>query len=81
MKLRQLSGVIFVMLVIIMIVYLVTKNNFEGFVDPGRCGVYLPPCQGENIRCINGYCKSDIAPKLPLLSDLPMTPPTKYPYA
>jgi hypothetical protein len=82
MKLRQLSGTVFIVLVIGMMIYLVTsKRASEGFVDPGRCGVDLPSCSGEHIRCMNGYCKSDIPPKLPALSDLPMTPPTKYPYA
>lgn len=27
---------------------------------PVRCGVDLPSCSGEHVRCINGYCRSDI---------------------
>ena len=82
MKLRHLAGTVFVVLVIGMMIYLVsTPGVSEGFVDPGRCGVDLPSCSGERVRCMNGYCKSDIAPKLPPLSDLPMLPPTRYPYA
>lgn len=82
MKFRQLSGTMFVILVIVMLMYLVISSKAsEGFVDSVRCGVDLPSCSGERIRCMNGYCKSDIPPKLPPLSDLPMTPPTKYPYA
>jgi len=82
MKLRHLSGTLFIILVVGMIIYLVrTSNSSEGFVDSVRCGVDLPSCSGEHIRCMNGYCKSDIPQKLPALSDLPMTPPTKYPYA
>jgi hypothetical protein len=82
MKLRQLAGTLFIVLVTIMMIYLVIMPNAsEGFVDAGRCGVDLASCSGEHIRCMNGYCKSDIPPKLPPLSDLPMTPPTKYPYA
>jgi hypothetical protein len=81
MKLRELSGTIFIILVIGMMIYLIiTPRASESFVDVGRCGVDLPSCVGERIRCMNGYCKSDIAPTLPLLSDLPITPPTKYPY-
>jgi hypothetical protein len=69
-------------LVIAMMIFLVTVPGMsEGFVDAGRCGVDLPSCEGERVRCMNGYCKSDIPPKLPPISDLPMTPPTKYPYA
>ena len=49
-------------------------NTYEGFEGDGRCGVDLPSCSGEHIRCINGYCKSDIPKRLPLLSDLPMVP-------
>jgi hypothetical protein len=82
MKLRLLSGTAFLILVLVMILYLVVNpTTSESFVDAGRCGVDLPSCSGKDIRCINGYCKSDIPPTLPLLSDLPMTPPTKYPYA
>lgn len=44
----------------------------EGFVDSGRCGVGMPACMEG--RCINGYCKSDNPPTLPLLSDLPIRP-------
>jgi hypothetical protein len=82
MKLRHLAGTIFIVLVMTMMIYLVTMpRHSEGFVDAGRCGVDLPSCSGERIRCMNGYCKSDVPPQLPPLSDLPMTPPTKYPYA
>ena len=82
MKLRHSAGTLFVVLVMGMMIYLVMMPNAsEGFVDAGRCGVDLPSCQGERVRCMNGYCKSDIPQKLPPMSDLPMTPPTKYPYA
>jgi hypothetical protein len=82
MKLRHAAGTVFVILVIGMMIYLVTSEKpSEGFVDPGRCGVDLPSCSGERVRCMNGYCKSDIPPKMPAISDLPMTPPTAYPYA
>jgi hypothetical protein len=82
MKLRHSAGTIFLVLVMGMMIYLVViPRASEGFVDAGRCGVDLPSCSGERVRCMNGYCKSDIPPKLPPISDLPMTPPTKYPYA
>jgi len=81
MKFRKLAGTIFIILVVCMILYLVLNvHRYEGFVDKIRCGVDLPPCTGERVRCMNGYCKYDIPPQLPALSDLPMTPPTKYPY-
>lgn len=82
MKLRHLSGTLFFVLVVAIVLYVVTMPSAsESFVDAGRCGVDLPSCSGERIRCMNGYCKSDIPPKLPPISDLPMTPATKYPYA
>ena len=82
MKLRHLAGTVFIVLVVAMMLYLVMGlGASEGFVDAGRCGVDLPSCSGERVRCMNGYCKSDIPPKLPPLSNLPMTPPTKYPYS
>ncbi len=74
MKLRQTAGLIFIVLIIGMMMYLV-RTTSEGFIDSMRCGVDLPSCQGENVRCMNGYCKSDIPPKLPPFSDLPITPP------
>ena len=50
----------------------------EQFVDAGGCGPGRGVCTG-GLRCINGYCKSDVAPKLPALSDLPVRP-ERYPY-
>jgi hypothetical protein len=78
MRLKHLAGALFLILLGCMI--WLTMRRSESFVDAGRCGVDLPSCQGERIRCTNGYCKSDIPPTLPLLSPLPMTPPTAYPY-
>ena len=45
---------------------------------PLRCGVDLPRCVGEHVRCINGYCRSEVASTLPSFSKLRMTPPTSY---
>ena len=73
MRLRHISGIIFIILICGMTVYLSNRSS-EGFAN--RCGVDLPSCSGEHIRCINGYCKSDIAPTMPI-SDLQVIPP-KY---
>jgi len=75
MKLRHTAGKCFIILIIVLLLYLNISTS-EGFVDKNRCGVDLPPCSGENVRCINGYCKSDIAPTMPI-SDLQVIPP-KY---
>ena len=81
MKVKS-AGTLFIMLIVGMVLFLVLMPKAsEGFVDTVRCGVDLLPCSGERIRCMNGYCKSDIPPKLPAVSDLPMTPSTKYPYS
>lgn len=81
-KLRHMAGMIFIISIAGMMMYLVLMPNIsETFVDAGRCGVDLPSCSGERIRCMNGYCKSDIAPAMPPLSDLPMLPATRYDYA
>ena len=46
----------------------------EAFANPpGMCGVYLPPC-AHGTRCMNGYCFSDIQPKMPPTSGLPVYP-------
>ena len=75
MKLRHLAGTFFIILIISMLLYLVILPDvYEGFEGGGRCGVNLPSCSVEHVRCINGYCKSDIPKQLPLLSDLPMVP-------
>jgi hypothetical protein len=82
MKIREQAGIVFVVLIIGMVLYLLGNPTVsEAFVDPGRCGVDLPSCSGKNIRCINGYCKSDLLPYYPKVSPLLMTPPTMYPYA
>jgi hypothetical protein len=72
---RMNKGRTFLLLVAIaLILYTVRKFNVvDGFVDAGRCGVDLPSC-ASGLRCINGYCKSDVAPRLPLFSDLLMMP-------
>jgi hypothetical protein len=46
----------------------------EGFVDSGRCGPNLGVCPAP-LRCMNGYCGSDVPPKLPKYSELPVVPP------
>jgi len=66
MRIKQL-----IIVVLIIAILYATCTVSEGFVDEGRCGVDLPSCTG-GLRCINGYCKSDIAPTLPLFSDLPL---------
>jgi len=81
MKYRQFAGTIFIVMVIAMAAYVieqVTSANHEDFIDAGRCGVDLPSCVGERVRCINGYCKSDRLVAFPELSDIPMLPPTRY---
>jgi hypothetical protein len=61
-----------VIILIIAILY-ATCTASEGFVDAQRCGVDLPSCS-SGLRCINGYCKTDIAQVLPYFSDLLITP-------
>jgi len=55
-----------------------TEGLEESDQGPLRCGVDLPSCSGEHVRCINGYCRSDVAATLPPFSDLRMIPPTSY---
>jgi hypothetical protein len=78
MKLRHSAGILFILLIIGMIIYLVIlpdiSEGFARFESGERCGVDLPSCSGDHIRCINGYCKSDIPTQLPLLSDLQIVP-------
>ena len=48
----------------------------EGFQEGGKdtqCGVDLPPCTFP-LRCMNGYCKSDVQPMLPKDTGLPVLP-------
>ena len=60
----------------LLILFVVSSGSrIEPFVDAGRCGVDLPPCVGEHVRCINGYCRSDVPPVLPVFSDVPILSP------
>lgn len=45
---------------------------FEGTSD-AVCGVDMTPCQ-HPLQCINGYCKSANAPRLPVATGLPVVP-------
>ena len=69
MRLKQLI----VIVLVILILYVTCVKKRDGFVDAGRCGVDLPRCT-DGLRCMNGYCKSDVAPVLPYFSDLPIVP-------
>jgi hypothetical protein len=53
-----------------LIAFILLRTVSDSFVDAGRCGVGLPSC--KDLRCINGYCKSDHPPAFPGLSDLPL---------
>lgn len=75
---KHLAGTVFIILLVVMFVLVITGSTTDAFVDAGRCGVDLPSCVGKDVRCINGYCKSDHTPAFPALSDLPMIPPTRY---
>lgn len=73
-QLRTAMGLLFGIVAIVALIYVYRSPiPWEGFVDSGRCGWGLGVCP-DRLRCINGYCKSDIAPQLPELSDLPVRP-------
>ena len=62
MSYRQIISSTVIILFILIIVYeaLHPFDALDAFVDASRCGVGLPSCAGERVRCINGYCRSDI---------------------
>ena len=65
MNIRQVSCVSFIILILGLYIYFTSTEGFistEGFVD--RCGVDIKSCSDE-LRCMNGYCKSDILKILP----------------
>ena len=70
--------VILVIVLVMVLAFTLFNNTSDGFVDVGRCGVDLPACSGERVRCINGYCKSDQIHHMPKLSDLQMIPSASY---
>lgn len=76
---RYTAGNAFIIVAVLMVIYVVVNvNTSEAFVDAGRCGKGLPSCSGEHVRCINGYCKSDMQPVFPSISDLQMSPSITY---
>ena len=79
---KKVIHVLFMILIVgvTMYIYLSHTEGLEEQVaqGPSRCGVDLPSCSGEHVRCINGYCRSDVATTIPFFSDLRMTPPTSY---
>lgn len=48
-------------------------TNWNTNVPYGMCGVDLPPCP-FGTGCLNGYCRTTVAPTLPYFSDLPVKP-------
>ena len=79
MTAKQQMGVLFLgILTLLLIGFFAQRAALnEAFVDVGRCGPNLGVCPGwpgTDLRCINGYCKSDVPPKLPAVSDLPIHP-------
>lgn len=48
-------------------------NTQDSSQEEAECGVDLPDCP-ENMKCMNGYCKSTTPPVLPKKSDLPVYP-------
>ena len=68
------AGIIFIVLSAVGLLILYLMPAVDAFVDMGRCGVDLAPCE-DGKRCINGYCKSDNPPTMPAISDLPVLPP------
>ena len=80
---KKVIHLLVIILMVGAILYVYRSSYTEGLKEkdiqgPLRCGVDLPSCSGEHVRCINGYCRSDVATTLPLFSDLRMTPPTSY---
>ena len=78
---KKVIQVLFMIIIVGIILY-VYSSYTEGLEEedqgPLRWGVDLPSCSGEHVRCINGYCRSDVAATMPPFSDLRMTPPTSY---
>jgi len=76
---KNLLHTLCIIAMITVIIYLFYSSCSEGLEEnvpqgPARCGVDLPSCSGQHVRCINGYCRSDVAATLPPFSDLRMTP-------
>lgn len=79
MRLRQLFGIFFILVIIIVVIYLMMYPSVsDGFIDSGRCGVNMPPCP-DQLKCMNGYCKPNVPPVYPIISNLPIKP-QRYPY-
>lgn len=61
------AGILLLVLVLAMVGYVIQSTAvlepFQEREGPRRCGVGLPPClpvgEGQSIRCMNGWCRSD----------------------
>ena len=73
------SFVAIISVIMILYIYNMPQPYDEGFVDTGRCGPEVGKVCPDGLRCMNGYCKSDIPPTLPPVSDLPVRP-ARYEY-
>jgi len=63
-----------ILLLVVCIFLLITgEQHIEGFAT--QCGVGHGGCSiPDGERCINGYCKTSVAPVLPYLTGLPIFP-------
>lgn len=56
------------------LVVLRSSESFATSPGSGRCGIQLGGCDGDYMKCMNGYCESTIPPKQPESSGLPVYP-------
>jgi hypothetical protein len=56
------------------LVILRKSESFLASPGSGRCGIQLGGCDGPDMKCMNGYCESNIPPKQPETSGLPVYP-------
>ena len=68
---KQIIPIILLLLICVFVLMNV-DTYVEGFIVNGKCGIGLS-CP-DQMRCVNGYCKSQNKPKLPYLTGLPIYP-------
>lgn len=53
----------------------INEGFYAASLEEPQCGVDMPSCKNQpKMKCMNGYCKDTVPPRLPFGTGLPVYP-------